>query len=78
VIVEGGGNTDVVLYQCNALEGLPDTGTGPVTSDGDSLSGSLLSVALGFLVVPLAWGGWLQGRRQLATIGSVDSTLSSK
>ena len=78
VIVEGGGNTDVVLYQCNALEGLPDTGTGPGTSDGGSLSGSLLSVAFGFLVVPLAWGGWLQAHRQLATIGSVDSTLSSK
>ena len=28
VIVQGGGNTDVVLYQCNAIDNLPVTGTG--------------------------------------------------
>ncbi len=28
VIVQGGGNTDVVLYQCNAIDNLPVTGSG--------------------------------------------------
>ena len=28
VIVQGGGNTDVVLYQCNAVDNLPVTGAG--------------------------------------------------
>jgi hypothetical protein len=29
VIVQGGGNTDVVLYQCDAVDRLPVTGSGP-------------------------------------------------
>lgn len=68
VIVEGGGNTDVVLYQCNAVEGLPDTGTGPggtIASDGSPLTGSrLLAVALALIALPLGWSGWLQMRKR--------------
>ncbi len=68
VIVEGGGNTDVVLYQCNAVEGLPDTGTGPggtIVSDGSPLTGTrLFAIALALLAVPLAWSGWLHMRKR--------------
>ncbi|MDQ3654512.1 MAG: PT domain-containing protein, partial [Chloroflexota bacterium] len=67
VIVEGGGNTDVVLYQCNAVEGLPDTGTGPggtIASDDSPLTGArLLALVLALLAVPLGWAGWLQMRK---------------
>jgi uncharacterized protein YuzB (UPF0349 family) len=66
VIVEGGGNTDVVLYQCNAVEGLPDTGSGPggsIPGDGRGLTGaSMYSIALGLLIGPLAWVEWVKSR----------------
>ncbi|MBA2467894.1 MAG: PT domain-containing protein, partial [Chloroflexia bacterium] len=68
VIVEGGGNTDVVLYQCNAVEDLPDTGTGPggtITSDRTELTGMrLLAIALALIAAPLAWSGWVQMRKR--------------
>lgn len=68
VIVQGGGNTDVVLYQCNAVEGLPDTGTGPggtIASDKSPLTGTrLLAIALALIAAPLAWSGWVQMRKR--------------
>ncbi|MBA3275807.1 MAG: PT domain-containing protein [Chloroflexia bacterium] len=68
VIVEGGGNTDVVLYQCDAVEDLPDTGTGPggtIASDRTELTGMrLLAIALALIAAPLAWSGWVQMRKR--------------
>lgn len=68
VIVEGGGNTDVVLYHCNAVEDLPDTGTGPggtIASDASPLTGErLVALALALLAAPLGWAGWLNFRKQ--------------
>ena len=75
VIVEGGGNTDVVLYQCNAVEGLPTTGSGPagtITSGTDGVSRlQMLSIALMLVAIPLAVAGVLQARwssRQAAMV----------
>jgi hypothetical protein len=66
VIVEGGGNTDVVLYQCNAVEGLPTTGSGPagtITSGVEGVSRlQMLSIALMVIAVPLAVAAVLQAR----------------
>jgi hypothetical protein len=78
VIVEGGGNTDVVLYQCNAVEGLPVTGSGPggtITSDRTGLTGMrILAVALGLMAVPFAWTGiqQLRKRNQVASENVVE------
>ncbi len=80
VIVEGGGNTDVVLYQCNAVEGLPTTGSGPggtIISDNSDLTGMrMLAIALGLLALPLAWSGIVQmrKRRDVETTTQAEST----
>jgi hypothetical protein len=68
VIVDGGGNTDVVLYQCNAVQGLPTTGSGPggtITSDSHMLTDRrIMAIVLGLLALPLAWAGVVETRKR--------------
>lgn len=53
VIVGDGGNTDVVLYQCNQVTTLPDTGTGtPISrNDGNGSYSAMLLTAIGLAVL---------------------------
>jgi hypothetical protein len=51
VIVSGGANTDVFLYQCNQSVDLPNTGAGVASAMKDQVQGT--SILLGFLAVPL-------------------------
>ncbi|HYI24577.1 MAG TPA: hypothetical protein VD767_04135, partial [Thermomicrobiales bacterium] len=69
VIVEGGGNTDVVIYQCGPVEGLPVTGSGSGQNPFDRVTVGLgatkaLAIGIGLLAVPLAILGYTaRGRR---------------
>jgi hypothetical protein len=71
VIVEGGGNTDVFLFQCNAVEGLPETGSGPggtITADGNALAGMrIVAVTLGLIALPLFAMGVIELRKHRST-----------
>jgi hypothetical protein len=71
VIVEGGGNTDVVIYQCGAVEDLPVTGSGPggtITGDSTSLSAAQwIAIGLAVMALPLAWFGFVQRRKRPVT-----------
>jgi hypothetical protein len=51
VIVSGGANTDVFLYQCNQSVDLPNTGAGVAMSLRDGMKGT--SLLLGLMAVPL-------------------------
>ena len=53
VIVGDGGNTDVVLYQCNQVTSLPDTGTGtPISrNDGNGSYSTMLLIAIGLAML---------------------------
>lgn len=69
VIVSGGGNTDVFLYQCNQEIGLPDTGAGPMASDTTMPMAD--SIMLGIAALPLfAIAAWQIRRWQQASIVS--------
>jgi len=67
VIVGEGGNTDVVLYQCNQVTSLPDTGTGtPVTRNDGSGSFSIMlltSIALAVLATGISAVTFVRSRR---------------
>jgi hypothetical protein len=67
VIVGKGGNTDVVLYQCNQVTSLPDTGSGtPVTRNDGSGSFSLMlltSIALAMLASGISVVTFVRSRR---------------
>lgn len=66
VIVSGGSNTDVFLYQCNQEIGLPETGAGPVGSS-NPMPGKE-SIMLGIASLPMfAIAAWHIRRWQLAT-----------
>lgn len=56
VIVGDGGNTDVVLYQCNQVTTLPDTGTGTPISRNDG-NGSYSAMLLTAIVLAMLAGG---------------------
>lgn len=65
VIVSGGGNTDVFLYQCNQVIGLPETGTGSRASSTPLPMAE--SIMLGAVSLPLfAIAAWQIRRSQLA------------
>lgn len=51
VIVSGGANTDVFLYQCNQAVDLPNTGTGASIELRDGVQGT--SLLLGLAAIPL-------------------------
>lgn len=67
VIVQGGGNTDVVLYQCNAVEGLPTTGAGDNVSSFFEPT-RLMAIVLAVLALPLMALGVLGMRRERSTV----------
>jgi len=82
VIVQNGGNTDVVLYQCSAVARLPATGTGPggtVTAREESgfepmemVSLALLVVAVPILILAI---GRSRQRRRIARVEPVENVL---
>jgi hypothetical protein len=81
VIVSGGANTDVFLYECNQSVDLPNTGTGSSAHSGvmerlpdDSRSASLL---LAMLAVPLFAAAMWQHRRTQTEPARVRSNRSS-
>ncbi|MGI8484230.1 MAG: hypothetical protein ACR2OU_08200 [Thermomicrobiales bacterium] len=53
VIVGDGGNTDVVLYQCNQVTSLPDTGTGtPISrNNGNGSYSAMMLTAIGLALL---------------------------
>jgi hypothetical protein len=82
VIVQDGGNTDVVLYQCAAVAGLPDTGTGPggtiAPAEDDGIPAAVLAVGIaGLLAAPLICSALVKrrNRRRVADAETVDSSL---
>jgi len=82
VIVQDGGNTDVVLYQCSAVAGLPATGTGPggtVTAAEESGIDrmEIVALALVLLAAPIAILGLIQTRkrRRIASAEPIESVL---
>jgi len=82
VIVQDGGNTDVVLYQCAAVAGLPTTGTGPggtVTAGEESGIDrmEMVALALVLLAAPIAILGFVQSRkrRKIASEERIETVL---
>lgn len=82
VIVQDGGNTDVVLYQCSAVDGLPATGTGPggtiAPREDDGLpAAAVAAIVAGVLAAPLVGSaltkGW-KSRRRVTETETVDAT----
>jgi hypothetical protein len=79
VYVKDGGNTDVVVYQCGPVEGLPVTGTGsstPASGFGDGRAvNDHVAIALGLAALPLAvlafWRHW-------ANPGQVESRIAQR
>ena len=73
VIVDGGHNTDVFLYQCNDVTQLPSTGSGPsIGPMGDggwlgSMSATRLAVMAGGVVGAVLLLGWSVTRRAFVT-----------
>lgn len=81
VIVQDGGNTDVVLYQCSAVDGLPATGTGPggtiAPREDDGLpAGAVAAIVAGVLAAPLGVSALMKGRnrRRVTETESVDAS----
>lgn len=69
VIVSGGGNTDVFLYQCNQDLTLPETGAGPLAS-GTAMP-KADSIMLGAAALPLfAMAAWQIRRWHMASVVS--------
>ncbi len=74
VIVNGGGNTDVVIYQCGPVEGLPVTGTGTtIPNDGIGTTGEIgrnAAIAMGIAALPIALlGTWRRRPFSRSTAG---------
>lgn len=73
VIVDGGHNTDVFLYQCNDVTQLPSTGSGPSIGPMDdggwlgSMSATRLAVMAGGVVGAVLLLGWSVTRRAFVT-----------
>ncbi len=64
VIVSGGQNTDVFLYQCNQSIDLPNTGSGATLGGHDASGGGKIgTLMLGMLAVPLFAAAFWQHRR---------------
>lgn len=77
VIVRGGGNTDVVLYQCSAVDGLPDTGTGPggtiaPRKDDGLPAGAVAAIVAAVLAAPLVVTTLMKGRNRRRRIDRED------
>lgn len=67
VIVSGGANTDVFLYQCNQSVDLPNTGAGVATALRDNVQGT--SLLLGLAALPLlALAVWQHRRTEVEPI----------
>jgi hypothetical protein len=66
VIVQDGANTDVVLYQCSQVTGLPNTGTGtPISrNNGGGMSGMVIaSILLAVLAAGIGLWTLMRSRR---------------
>ncbi len=82
VIVQDGGNTDVVLYHCSAVAGLPDTGTGPggtvAPSEDDGMPTAAVAAGIaGLIATPLVISVLLKSRtRRRVTVSEAAETSS--
>ena len=82
VIVQDGGNTDVVLHHCSAVDGLPATGTGPggtiAPSKDDGLPvGAVAAIVAGVLAAPLVVSALIKGRNRRRVTDTVTEDATS-
>lgn len=82
VIVQDGGNTDVVLYQCSAVDGLPATGTGPggtiaPREDAGLPAAAVAAIVGGVLGAPLAIAALMKARTRGRRVASTETVETS-
>jgi len=82
VIVQDGSNTDVVLYQCSAVAGLPATGTGPggtiaPREDAGLPAAAVAAIVGGALGAPLVITGLMKVRNRRRRVPDTETVGTS-